>query len=108
MKRYFSPVFLTLTITLALLAACEKDKGAAQQQMPPMPVSVFEVKAQDSPWPAAYQAQTEGSRAVTLYARVQGNIEKRLYTEGQYVKEGNALEIEKIIMKRWCSRRQLN
>lgn len=96
MKRYFSPVFLTLTITLALLAACEKDKGAAQQQMPPMPVSVFEVKAQDSPWPAAYQAQTEGSRAVTLYARVQGNIEKRLYTEGQYVKEGQLLfEIEK-------------
>ncbi|MDD2966409.1 MAG: efflux RND transporter periplasmic adaptor subunit [Desulfovibrionaceae bacterium] len=96
MKKYFSPLFLTLTLTIALLAACEKDKGTAQQQMPPMPVSIFEVKAQDSPWPAAYQAQTEGSRAVSLYARVQGNIEKRLYTEGQYVQEGQLLfEIER-------------
>ena len=88
MNRHFHAVLLCCA--LLLLAACEKKEQAAQQ-MPPMPVTIFDVKAQDTPWPAEYQAQTQGSRAVDVRARVQGIIEKRLYEEGQYVKQGQVL-----------------
>lgn len=81
---------LLLCCAVLLLSACEK-KDQAAQQMPPMPVTIFEVTAQNTPWPAEYLAQTQGSRAVDVRARVQGIIEKRLYTEGQYVKKGQVL-----------------
>ena len=55
------------------------------------PVAVYEVKVEDVPWPAEFQAQASGSRAVEVRARVQAIIQKRLYEEGDFVKEGQQL-----------------
>lgn len=79
--------FLMVALT-ALLTACGGDDKKAQ---PLMPVSVYSVVARDEPWPAEYQAQAIGSRAVEVRARVQGIIEKRLYEEGDFVKAGQQL-----------------
>ncbi|MBO5490869.1 MAG: efflux RND transporter periplasmic adaptor subunit [Desulfovibrio sp.] len=89
--------FVTPLMALGLcfgLAACESEKKTAEGMA--LPVSVVEVKAEDTPWPAAFQAQASGSRSVEVRARVQGIIEKRLYNEGDFVKEGQVLfEIER-------------
>lgn len=79
---------LVLLLSLAL-AACEDSQKAGQA--PLMPVAVYEVTVADAPWPAEYQAQASGSRAVEVRSRVEAIIEKRLYDEGDYVKEGQLL-----------------
>lgn len=79
---------LVLLFSLAL-AACDDAKKAGQ--MPLVPVAVYEVTVADAPWPAEYQAQASGSRAVEVRSRVEAIIEKRLYDEGDYVKEGQLL-----------------
>lgn len=85
--------FLVLCLALclsSLLTACEKDDRQAQQT-PPALVKIFDVVAEDTPWPAEYQAQASGSRAVEVRARVEAIIEKRLYEEGDFVTEGQML-----------------
>ncbi len=72
-----------------LLAACGDDK--AQQAPPPPMVSAYEIKVADHPYNTNYQGVTQGNRAVDVRARVQAIIEKRLYTEGQYVEQGQLL-----------------
>ena len=75
---------------LVQLAACKGEEQARQGGKGPL-VSVFHVEAKDRPWPAEFQAQASGSRSVEVRARVQGIIEKRLYDEGAFVKEGQQL-----------------
>lgn len=80
-----------LILALALMG-CLSDKEQQQQGAAPPPlVVVHTIVARDTPYPAEYQAITQGSRAVEVRARVQAVIEKRLYTEGDYVKEGQQL-----------------
>lgn len=82
---------LSLMLGLCLvLAACGDNKKAQQADMRP-PVAVFDVTVADVPWPAQYQAQASGSRAVEVRARVEAIIEKRLYDEGDFVKQGQLL-----------------
>ena len=81
---------LALLVCGMFLAAC-KDEKKAQQGPPPALVTVFDVKAQDQPYPAEYQGVTQGSKAVEVRARVEAIIEKRMYIEGEYVKEGQIL-----------------
>lgn len=92
-KRH--PLFTALIVASCLsLTACfgfGDDDAKKQQGMPPLPVGIFTVKAQDTPWPAEFQAQASGSRSVEVRARVQGIIEKRLYEEGSFVKAGQLL-----------------
>ncbi|MBQ7739261.1 MAG: efflux RND transporter periplasmic adaptor subunit [Desulfovibrionaceae bacterium] len=90
MKLYVPFLALFLASTFLLVACQEKKDAQSRPNMAP-PVAVHEVKAQDFPWPAEFQAQASGSRAVEVRARVQAIIEKRLYEEGDYVKEGQLL-----------------
>ena len=84
-------LFLPLALVLCLvLAACDSEKKTQQGPMH-LPVTVFDVVARDEPWPAEYQAQASGSRAVEVRARVEAIIEKRLYAEGDYVQQGQLL-----------------
>lgn len=79
-----------LAIALALMTcACDEQKAQGPRMAPP--VSVFEVVAEDVPWNAQYQAQASGSKSVEVRARVEALIEKRLYKEGDFVKEGQQL-----------------
>lgn len=73
------------------LAACSNDKKGAAQGPPPPLVTIFNVEAKDHPYPAEYQGVTQGSKAVEVRARVEALIQKRLYVEGDYVKEGQIL-----------------
>ncbi|MCI7569930.1 efflux RND transporter periplasmic adaptor subunit [Desulfovibrio sp.] len=85
--------------TVLILASCLSltaclgfgDDDKKQQGTPALPVGIFTVRAQDTPWPAEFQAQASGSRSVEVRARVQGIIEKRLYEEGSFVKAGQQL-----------------
>jgi len=87
---YRFPLTLCLVLGLsAMLVACKGEEKA--QQMPPALVKIFNVVAEDTPWPAEFQAQASGSRAVEVRARVEAIIESRHYEEGDFVKQGQLL-----------------
>lgn len=85
-KKYVISAILMLC---GLFCGC--DEKTEQRQQPPPPVSVYDVKKADVPWDAEFQAQASGSRSVEVRARVEAIIEKRLYREGDFVKEGQQL-----------------
>ncbi len=74
---------------LAALAGC----GKPPDKPPPAPldVSVVTVAAADVKVSAVYVAQTQSSQAVNIQARVSGFLDKRVYTEGAFVKKGQVL-----------------
>lgn len=82
-----------------LLAACSKNEPGAGQGgpggpgggMPPMPVTVIEVQPTRTPVAVEVMAQTEGARETEVRARVGGILTKRLYQEGEAVRQGQAL-----------------
>jgi membrane fusion protein (multidrug efflux system) len=80
---------VTLCPLALMLAACghKEDAGAR----PAMEVTVMTVEPKDRPQRTEYVGQTESSRQVEIRARVNGYLEKRLYTEGSLVKEGAPL-----------------
>ncbi|GAB4056785.1 efflux RND transporter periplasmic adaptor subunit [Uliginosibacterium sediminicola] len=59
--------------------------------MPPLQVGAVTVQPQRVPVSFEYTGQTVGSREVEVRARVGGILEKRLYTEGAFVKAGQTL-----------------
>ena len=80
-----------LMLALACMAAgCAK--GPEEKAQPrSAEVSVITVEARDVPVSAEFVAQTQSSRLVNIQARVSGFLEKRVYTEGAMVKEGQTL-----------------
>lgn len=88
--RHSIHFYVLLVAMCVFLAACEEKKNEAGPAMLP-PVAVYEVEVADVPWNAEYQAQASGSRSVEVRARVEAIIEKRLYHEGDFVKEGQQL-----------------
>ncbi|WP_454873623.1 efflux RND transporter periplasmic adaptor subunit [Paraburkholderia xenovorans] len=74
---------------LALLTAC--GKPAAPESSQPVDVTVMTVTPRDTPVDFEFVAQTQSSRAVEIRARVDGFLDKRTYTEGQMVRQGQTL-----------------
>lgn len=72
-----------------LLAAC--NKPAAPELARPVDVTVTTVEQRDTPVEFEFVAQTQSSRAVEIRSRVDGFLDKRTYTEGQMVHEGQTL-----------------
>ena len=72
------------------LGGCGKGKIAEAPSSPPA-VTVMAVVPGNMPVVAEYVAQTQSSRQVNIYARVSGFLDRRLYTEGAAVKEGQVL-----------------
>lgn len=94
-KKTISLSFALLAITLLsgiMLAGCSKkeDAGAAAA-MPPMPVSVITLAAQNVPISAEAVAQTEGAKEVEIRPRVGGILLKKLFDEGANIKAGQAM-----------------
>src|SRR5262245_41424550 len=81
---------VALAVAAALLAACGK-KEAPPAAKPPVEVSVVTVEPRDTPAVFEYVAQTQSSRQVNIQARVDGFLDKRVYTEGSIVKAGQVL-----------------
>jgi len=68
--------------------------GCAEEQKtepPPPEVTVIDIVQQDVPVSFEYVAQTQSSREVNIQARVNGFLDKRIYTEGSIVKAGQVL-----------------
>ncbi|MEN6373960.1 MAG: efflux RND transporter periplasmic adaptor subunit [Smithella sp.] len=72
-----------------LFCACKTEKKALAPSPPT--VTVLEVVQKDTPVVFEYVAQTQSSHMVNIQARVSGFLDKRLYTEGAVVKEGQVL-----------------
>jgi membrane fusion protein (multidrug efflux system) len=76
-------------VAALLLVSCGSEKKTSAP--PPPVVIITEVVRKDMPVVAEYIAQTQSSRLVNIQARVSGFLDKRMYTEGAVVKEGQIL-----------------
>jgi membrane fusion protein, multidrug efflux system len=74
----------------ALFAGCKKEQPKPQAGPPPE-VSVIKIGPRGVPVIFEYVAQTQSSHQVEIRARVNGFIDRRTYTEGAVVKEGQVL-----------------
>jgi membrane fusion protein (multidrug efflux system) len=68
---------------------CSKKEQAAAP-LPPS-VEVIQLVAKDTPVVFEYVAQTQSSQQVNIQSRVNGFLDKRVYTEGNVVKTGDVL-----------------
>jgi membrane fusion protein (multidrug efflux system) len=79
-------------LLVPVLAACGPSGGqGGHGGMPPAQVSVMTVEAKTLPAVYEYTGQTLGSREVEVRARVTGILQKRNFTEGGPVKQGQSL-----------------
>jgi membrane fusion protein, multidrug efflux system len=84
-----APGRLCIALVL-LLAACDGDKKAAKE--PPAPAVTVITVAEDEIRPSvSFTGRVQAQDKVELRARVEGFLEKRLFNEGQDVKEGDLL-----------------
>ncbi|MBB3176506.1 efflux RND transporter periplasmic adaptor subunit [Variovorax sp. Sphag1AA] len=81
---------LPLLCAAVLLSACSKSEPE-KAAPPPTEVSALTVKAQTVPVTYEFVGQTESSQQVEIRARVNGFLEKRVYTEGTFVEPGQVL-----------------
>ena len=86
----FKAVSFSLTVLLLVLSSgCSKEQKSPDQTAPE--VEIMTVVQEDVPVSFEYVAQTQSSRQVNIHARVSGFLDKRVYTEGSIVKEGDTL-----------------
>jgi len=86
MQRMVILCFITM---LAVgLYGCKRQPQPVEQTVD---VSIITVVPKDVPITPEYVAQVQSSRQVNIQARVNGFLEKRVYTEGEIVKEGQTL-----------------
>ncbi len=83
----FLPLFVALLLTLTACSGGQRE----QAQAAPAEVTVHKVVAADTPVVFEFVAKTESSRRVEIRSRVDGFLEKRLYTEGSLVEAGQPL-----------------
>ena len=76
---------------LAVGAGCGKSPQPQQQQMPPAEVGVVVAQSQAVPLVQDLVGRLSAVRSADVRARVAGVLQKRVYTEGSDVKEGQLL-----------------
>jgi membrane fusion protein (multidrug efflux system) len=92
--RRLSPWALPTLLVFQVLAGqgCSKrDAEVAHGAAPAPNVTTITVTPADVPVVFEHIAQTQSSHVVNIYARVSGFLDKRTYTEGAVVKEGELL-----------------
>lgn len=72
------------------LTGCHKHAPKPAERGP-AEVSVLTIEPRDTPVSFEYVGQTQSSRQVQIVARVNGFLERRLYTEGSVVKAGQVM-----------------
>lgn len=83
--------YLVLILALVPVAGCGRKAAPGDEGTKPVEVTAVTVAARDVPVSYEFVAQTQSSRQVNIQARVSGFLEKRVYTEGSMVKEGQVL-----------------
>ncbi len=82
---------VALGLTLVFLSACGRQ-NAQSEASPPAPAVTVVVVVKDEIKPTvSFSGRVQAREKVDLRARVEGFLEKRLFTEGQDVKEGDLL-----------------
>jgi membrane fusion protein (multidrug efflux system) len=81
--------WLCVLAPVMLCAACHK--APAVPTAGPAEVTVMQVTQRDTPVDFEFTAQTQSSREVEIRARVDGFLDKRVYTEGDLVHAGQTL-----------------
>jgi membrane fusion protein (multidrug efflux system) len=79
-----------MLLTLLALTGCG-DQLPATSPPPAVEVTTVTVSPRDTPVQLEFVAETQSSRQVEIRARVEGFLEKRLYTEGELVKAGQKM-----------------
>jgi membrane fusion protein, multidrug efflux system len=86
--------FLRLSVLLGtgiVLVGCGDSKPPAQAQGPAPAVTVVKVAAEEIRPTSSFTGRIEAKDKIDLRARVDGFLEKRLFTEGADVKQGDLL-----------------
>ena len=79
-------------LLLGLLTFTTGGCSQSEKKIPPPPlVEIMNVKAVDINWEPEFIGQTAGFLEVEIRARVGGILEKRIFEEGQFVKQGTQL-----------------
>lgn len=78
-----------LLVGAALIAGCSKE--APKPAVQAIDVTAMAVTPKDAPVVREFVAQTQSSREVEIRARVDGFLERRVYTEGARVRVGETL-----------------
>lgn len=81
---------VSLLAVAGLMSACGGDNAGEPERTPPL-VTVEQVVRADADLIQEYPARVRGSREVEVRARISGVLEKRVYTEGADVEEGEVL-----------------
>ncbi len=78
-------------LVLVFVSGCGKSGPAQPEQMPAAEVGVVSAKAQVVPLTQDLVGRLSATRSADVRARVAGVLQKRVYTEGSDVKEGQVL-----------------
>ena len=82
----------TVVLTMLVFPGCgRREARPGPETGKPVEVTTVAVAPQDVPVVYEFVAQTQSSRQVNIQARVSGFLERRVYTEGSIVKEGQVL-----------------
>ena len=84
---------LVLVVAAALLAGCKKEEKKAEER-PPVEVTVMNAVARNTPVRFEFVGQTQSTRQVQIVARVNGFLDKRVYTEGSFVEAGEVMFLQ--------------
>jgi membrane fusion protein (multidrug efflux system) len=82
---------LTALIISGFIANAALAQQPASQTRPPTPVTVVDIKPENTPAVFEYTGKTASSRQVEIRARVEGYLDKIAYEEGSLVKTGQLL-----------------
>ncbi|MFO1205045.1 MAG: efflux RND transporter periplasmic adaptor subunit [Burkholderiales bacterium] len=89
----YARVGLALLLAVTLVAGCKKEEHKAEER-PPVEVTVLELAPRDTPVSFEFVGQTQSTRQVQIVARVSGFLDKRVYTEGSFVKSGQVMFLQ--------------
>lgn len=82
---------VALCTVISLLSGCLDSEQQAKPAAAAVEVVVHKVVVEDTPVAYEFVGKTASSRKVEIRSRVEGFLEKRLYTEGSTVQEGQAM-----------------
>jgi len=92
LSRLASILLIAMIFALSPLSVQAEKQEQATGQAPPAPeVTVIKTVPRDTPVTIEFVGKTVSSRRVEIRSRIEGFLEKRLYTEGTMVQEGDVL-----------------
>ena len=86
--------FCSILLSIFILNGCENTKENNSQnisEIPPLEVNTYQVKLNDIPVSMEYPAKIKSMQQVNVVAKVNGTLEKKKFTESDFVKKGEVL-----------------